>query len=168
MQIVEVLVEFIIPGLFLFFAGAIILVLTQGRNEETLVGKILTGIFSLYGIVGTYGIAGFIGDSLSYARLLALGLTTTIIGMAFNIIATIAPNVIGDIVPFLKPVLRNIPPIAAIIIISIMIFGHIFNFVMSIIGSFVTLNAILILTGAVSYSLPGLFAQQGGKFIASR
>ncbi|MEW6382327.1 MAG: V-type ATPase 116kDa subunit family protein [bacterium] len=108
-------------GFILFIGGAVGLVLTQGRNEELLLAKFLTGIASLYGIVGSYGLAGFIGDCLSYSRLLALGLTTTIVGMAFNIIAF----------------LFKIPVIWPCMIASVLILGHMFNFIMNILGAFI-------------------------------
>lgn len=108
-------------GLWLLILGAIGLVFTQGRNETTLKAKIIVGLVSLYGIVGSYGLAGFVGDSLSYSRLLALGLTTSIIGMAFNIIAF----------------LFKIPYIWPVMVTGILLFGHLFNFGMNIIGAFV-------------------------------
>jgi len=108
-------------GFVLFICGAVCLVLTQGRSEEFWLAKVLTGIASLYGIVGSYGLAGFVGDCLSYSRLLALGLTTTIVGMAFNIIAF----------------LFKVPVVWPVMIAGMLIFGHIFNFAMSILGAFI-------------------------------
>ncbi len=98
---------------------AVGLILTQGRREKGLVPKLLTGLVSLYGIMGTYGCTSFIGDIISYSRLLALGLTTTIIGMSFNIIAGLVGS--ASIVFF----------------ILTLIFGHTLNFFISIIGAFV-------------------------------
>lgn len=108
-------------GLVLFIGGASGLVLTQGRGEELLLAKFLTGVASLYGIVGSYGLAGFVGDCLSYSRLLALGLTTTIVGMAFNIIAF----------------LFKIPVVWPCMIAAILILGHVFNFIMNVLGAFI-------------------------------
>jgi V/A-type H+-transporting ATPase subunit I len=106
----------------LCIAGGGGLVLTQGRAEKSLIGKIVIGVVSLYGIVGTYGLTTYIGDTLSYSRLLALGLTTGIVGLSFNMIAKMA----GDI-PMLGPV----------ILIVILLAGHGLNFVVSILGGFV-------------------------------
>jgi len=80
------------------------LVLTQGRKETTFLGKAITGVVSLYGILGSYGTTSFIGDTLSYSRLsysrlLALGLTTVIVGQSANMIAGLRgpdPLVGGD------------------------------------------------------------------------
>ena len=107
---------------WLLIIGAIGLVLTQGRGEKTLFAKFLVGVVSLYGIMGTYGVTSFVGDVLSYSRLLALGLTTSIVGMSFNILADI---------------LSKVPSIGLALFIGMVIFGHTFNFMMSIIGAFV-------------------------------
>ncbi len=115
---------------YLLAAGALGLVLTQGRDQPTISGKITQGIISLYGIMGSYGATSFIGDALSYSRLLALGLTTTIIGMAFNIIGKI---------------LSSMPYIGILLFIAVAAFGHIFNFFMSIIGSFVHPTRLILL-----------------------
>lgn len=109
-------------GKYLAIIGAAGLISTQGRNEKGIAGKIFTGIVSLYGIVGTYGCSGFIGDILSYTRILALSLTTTIIGMAFNIVASLFKT--GTF-------------LGMILFIITLVTGHMFNFVMSILGAFI-------------------------------
>jgi len=112
-------------GIVMTIVGAVSLVLTQGRKEKGLLGKAINGLVSLYGILGTYGTASFIGDVLSYSRLLALALTTGIVGMAFNIIAELAL----DQIP-----IRFLALPAAFLVVA---FGHIFNFAMSIMSAFV-------------------------------
>lgn len=109
-------------GIVLFSGGALGLVLTQGRGIKNPVGRILAGIVSLYGIVGSYGITAFIGDVLSYCRLLALGLTTGIVGMTFNML--------GGLV-------KDVPYVGIILFIIIVVVGHLFNFVISLLGAFV-------------------------------
>jgi V/A-type H+-transporting ATPase subunit I len=109
-------------GLGMMAAAGIGLVLTQGRQEKGFLAKFLTGLVSLYGIMGSYGCVSFIGDTLSYTRLLALGLTTSIVGMSFNIIAKLV---------------REIPAVGLILFIAVVIFGHLFNFAVSLLGSFV-------------------------------
>ncbi len=103
-------------------AGALGLVLTQGRHEESIVARFLVGGVSLYGIMGTYGATSFIGDALSYSRLLALGLTTSIVGMSFNILADLTSDV---------------PGVGVVLFAVLAILGHTFNFFISIIGAFV-------------------------------
>jgi len=63
----------------------------------------LSGILVIIGLIlrlidagplGLFDITGYIGDWLSYARLLALGLATTGMALAFNIVAEIIPDMI--------------------------------------------------------------------------
>jgi V/A-type H+-transporting ATPase subunit I len=107
-------------GLVLFGVGALGLILTQGRDVKNPVGRFLSGVLSLYGIVGSYGITAFIGDTMSYCRLLALGLTTSIVAMSFNMIAGMVRDSLG-VVPF----------------ILVLILVHPFNFLISVMGAFV-------------------------------
>lgn len=110
-------------GKWLALVGAAGLVFTQGRREKSLVGKIVVGLVSLYGVVGSYGCVTFIGDTLSYSRLLALGLTTTIIGMAVNIIAGL---------------LRfDVAFIGFLVFAAFAAAGHVFNLVLSALGAFI-------------------------------
>lgn len=109
-------------GLWLLCLGAVGLVLTQGRDAPSFIGKIGSGLVSLYGIVGGYGITAFIGDTLSYCRLLALGLTTSIVALAFNLMAGM---------------LRDIPYVGFFLFILVLLVGHVFNFLISILGAFV-------------------------------
>ena len=110
-------------GMVLALVGAGGLVLTQGRHEKSLVGKIVVGIVSLYGIVGSYGCVAFIGDTLSYSRLLALGLTTAIVGMAVNIIAGM---------------LRvDVAVLGTVLFLVVAVPGHFFNLLISSLGAFI-------------------------------
>ncbi|MFN3466700.1 MAG: V-type ATP synthase subunit I, partial [Candidatus Brocadiales bacterium] len=103
----------------LLVAGGVGLVLTQGRREKGLVPKFITGLVSLYGIMGTYGCTSFVSDIVSYSRLLALGLTTAIIAMSFNIIA----GLVGSA--------------GTVFFVLVLVLGHTLNFFISIIGAFV-------------------------------
>jgi len=109
-------------GLVLFTAGAIGLIATQGRDIKNPFGRIAGGLVSLYGIMGSYGISAFIGDTLSYCRLLALGLTTSIVAMSFNLI--------GGMV-------KGFPHVGPLLFILILVIGHLFNFGISALGAFV-------------------------------
>ena len=109
-------------GLWLFAAGAIGLILTQGRDIKSPIGKIAGGFVSLYGIMGSYGITAFIGDTLSYCRLLALGLTTSIVAMTFNLMAGM---------------LRDVPYVGMVLFVAVLLVGHLFNFFISALGAFV-------------------------------
>lgn len=105
-----------------FAISAVGLVLTQGREEKTWAGRLITGVVSLYGIMGTYGTTAFVGDVISYSRLMALGLTTSVVGMSFNIIAGMV---------------KEIPFVGWFFFLIVVVFGHVFNFVMSIMSAFV-------------------------------
>jgi V/A-type H+-transporting ATPase subunit I len=72
--------------------------------------------------MGSYGITAFIGDTLSYCRLLALGLTTSIVAMAFNL---------------LGGMLKGIPYVGTILFLLLLLIGHTFNFAISVLGAFV-------------------------------
>ncbi len=109
-------------GFWLFIAGAIGLVLTQGRDFKSPFGRLAGGLVSLYGIMGSYGITAFVGDTLSYCRLLALGLTTSIVAMSFNLMAGM---------------LRDVPYVGFFLFLMVLIVGHIFNFCISVLGAFV-------------------------------
>jgi V/A-type H+-transporting ATPase subunit I len=105
----------IFPGLYLTVAGALMLLLTQGRSAKNPVMKFLNGLLSLYGITG------YLGDVLSYSRLLALGLATSVIAAVINTLATLnAPGIISGI--------------AFLIIIA---FGTAFNIAINALGAFV-------------------------------
>lgn len=101
---------------YLVYAGVIGLVLTQGRKQKNIILKFLTGVLSLYGLVG------YFADVLSYSRLMALGLGTGIIAFAFNTIA----GLVG-----------GIPYIGIIFAIIVIILGHTLNIAISTLGAFI-------------------------------
>lgn len=65
-------------GQILAIVGMIGIVLTNGREAKSIPGKAVSGLYSLYGLTN------YIGDVVSYSRLMALGLAGASIGMAFN------------------------------------------------------------------------------------
>jgi V/A-type H+-transporting ATPase subunit I len=109
-------------GAGLFGVGGLGLILTQGRAEPTFFGKAVTGVVSLYGILGSYGCVAFLGDMLSYSRLLALGLTTSIVAMSFNMMADL---------------IRGTPYVGIVLFVIALAVGHVFNFGISMLGAFV-------------------------------
>jgi len=112
-------------GTWLAVAGAAGLILTQGRSEKGIVAKAVVGVVSLYGIVGTYGCVSFISDILSYSRLLALGLTTTIVGLAVNIVAGMVKDAAGAAV------------LGGVLFALVAVPGHVFNLLISGLGAFI-------------------------------
>jgi len=77
--------EFLAPYknvfLLVMILGMIGIVLTGGRKEKSKAGKIGWGIYSLYGITS------YLGDFVSYLRLMALVLSGSFLGLAINIIS---------------------------------------------------------------------------------
>lgn len=74
----------------------------------------------------TYNMAtGLLGDTLSYIRLFALGLTGSILGSVFNQLAF----QFGGMVP--------VPGLDWLVILFILLFGHALNFGLNMIGAFV-------------------------------
>lgn len=57
------------------------LVLTQGRKKKGPM-KVLSGVASLYDVTS------YVSDLMSYSRLMALGLTTGVMGMVFNLLGS--------------------------------------------------------------------------------
>lgn len=93
------------------------LVLTQGRNTKSVALRPLMGLLKLYDTMG------YFSDVLSYARLMALGLATAFLGMAFNQMAEMSMGI-----PY------GIGYVAAILIL---IFSHLFNLAINCLGAFV-------------------------------
>jgi V/A-type H+-transporting ATPase subunit I len=117
---------------FLFEAGIILLVIGFMMPAVGMIGIALGAVLIIasLGLLvwanGAYGLMdvfGFMGDVLSYARLLALCLATGGIAMTVNILT----NMCNDMIPVIGVVL------AVIVFIG----GHIFNFAFQVLGAFV-------------------------------
>jgi V/A-type H+-transporting ATPase subunit I len=108
---------------FLFAEPAVVLYLF-GYTTAGLVFAVLSLALLLMGhkAMAMFQITGFMGDILSYARLMALGLCTTGIAMTVNVLAGM---------------LYALGMLGALLGIIVFIFGHLFNFVINAMGSFV-------------------------------
>ena len=106
---------FAMAGKYMAIGGAVLLVLTQGRQQKSIVKKLLMGILSLYNL------SGYLSDVLSYSRLLALGLATGVIATVINTMGTIMG--------------MNIPGI--ILLVVIFLVGHTFNLLINALGAYV-------------------------------
>lgn len=95
----------------LLIIGALSLICTQGRHEGTFVKKLFGGIKSLYDITS------WLSDVLSYARLMALMLATSVIAQVFNTLGALPKSIIVFILVFL--------------------IGHVFNIGVNLIGTYV-------------------------------
>lgn len=117
---------------FVLEAGVIFLALGYLMPAIGMIGYIIGGVLVIAcigmlvyanGAYGVMDIFGFMGDVLSYARLLALCLATGGIAMTVNILAQM---------------LNNMVPYAGIVLaIFIFIFGHIANFAFQVLGAFI-------------------------------
>ncbi|MEX0930342.1 MAG: V-type ATP synthase subunit I [Candidatus Paceibacterota bacterium] len=103
--------------LWLIIAGAVALVLTQGRKESNIFAKAFKGVLSLYGAID------YFSNVLSYSRLLALGLATSALAFSVNLIA----GMVNDMVPILGPLLMVI----------VLIVGHSFNLIINVLGAYI-------------------------------
>jgi V/A-type H+/Na+-transporting ATPase subunit I len=97
-------------------SGVVLMVLTQGRKKKGIIMKFLSGILSLYALVG------YMADVLSYSRIMALGLGTGIIGFAMNAMAGLA---------------GGIPYIGMFVAVIVIIIGHTLNIAISTLGAFI-------------------------------
>lgn len=95
----------------ILYAGIAALVLTQGRESKGFLRKLGGGIASLYNITS------WLGDVLSYTRLMALMLATTVIASVVNILGSLPGNIFAFFLIF--------------------IFGHTFNMGINLIGTYV-------------------------------
>lgn len=102
------------PGMIMAIAGAVILLLTGGRDKKGF-GKITGGLGSLYDITS------YISDILSYSRLLALGLATGVIASVINTMGSLAGGGIKG----------------TIILLVAFVVGHTFNLAINALGAFV-------------------------------
>ena len=69
---------------------------------------VIVGIILLFisaGPIGFFDITGYVGDWLSYARLLALGLATAGMALAFNVVSQLIPGMIPVVGIILLPIL---------------------------------------------------------------
>lgn len=94
--------------------GMIVIVLTGGRAEKSKGAQLGQGLYALYGITG------YVGDLVSYTRLMALGLAGGSIAGALNLL------------------IGSLPGVAVIIVGPVFfILAHIFNLLLSLLGAYV-------------------------------
>ena len=108
-------------GKWVALAGLILVVLASGRGGKGFLGKLSKGIF----LDGLYGIAaGYLGDIISYSRLLALGLCTGIIASVMNMLGTIPSNLVAK----------------GIMLALVFPIGHALNMAINVLGAYVHTN----------------------------
>jgi V/A-type H+-transporting ATPase subunit I len=104
------------PSKFILILAAVSIVLFSETGAKSIGIKIASGLYNLYGA------SSYVGDLLSYLRLLALGLASGVIAVVINQMCALAMEI-----PYAGMV------IAAIVFVG----GHIFNMVLSGLGAFV-------------------------------
>lgn len=112
----DALVQYQDPAKIAMIVGMVGIVLTNGRNAKSIGGKAAGGLYSLYGLTN------YLGDVVSYSRLMALGLAGASIGVAFNMMVDMVSG------------MGVIGVIAGVIIFVI---GHTFNLLISGLSSYV-------------------------------
>ncbi|MDR2687304.1 MAG: V-type ATP synthase subunit I, partial [Oscillospiraceae bacterium] len=108
-------------GKWVALAGVALIVLTAGRGGKGVLGKLGGGL----GLNGLYGIAaGYLGDIMSYSRLLALGLCTGVIAGVVNTMGAMPRN----------------PVVKGIMLAVVFVVGHSLNFAINVLGAYVHTN----------------------------
>lgn len=98
--------------------GAVGIILTSGRESKNWFKRILKGLY------GVYGVTSYLSDILSYSRLLALGLATSVISTVFNKMGSmLGGNIFG-----------------AIVFILVFLIGHSLNLAINALGAYVHTN----------------------------
>ncbi|MEN6430890.1 MAG: V-type ATP synthase subunit I, partial [Coriobacteriales bacterium] len=91
---------------------------------------------TLGGAYAVYGMTSFLGDVLSYTRLAALGLSGSLVGMVFNILAGL---VFDAAQPLFSAGVGGVAGgvVIAVLAAAVFVVGHTFNVVINLLGAFV-------------------------------
>ncbi len=120
-----------------FFVGAVLFLITDeinfmisGAISMPLIAFIYSDAKSIFQKLGKafgslYGLIGFVGDILSYSRILALGLATGIIASVINMMALI----FKDMIP--------VPGVDLAVAGAILVIGHVGNLLINALGAFI-------------------------------
>ncbi|MBQ6918981.1 MAG: V-type ATP synthase subunit I, partial [Synergistaceae bacterium] len=108
--------HFVQIGAAMAITGAVIIFVYAGKGEPNYLKKVINGFLALYGSTS------YLGDILSYSRLLALGFGSAVIGMVINLLGGLA---------------ADIPYVGWLVAIVVIIGGHLFSIAINILGSFV-------------------------------
>lgn len=103
--------------LYIMIVGAVMIMWSGARNQPNIFMKPISAVGGFYNIVS------YFSDTLSYARILALGLASAIIGVVVNMIAAL--------------IVDMVPGVGWVFVPVILIVGHLFNLVINALGSFI-------------------------------
>ncbi len=82
---------------FILSTGLIFILIGGFLSTRRTFFKPIAALVNIYGIRSSYGISSFLGDTLSYLRLFALGLSSGILGTSFNLIAKVIGEMLGPV-----------------------------------------------------------------------
>ena len=102
---------------YIMVTGALMVMYSGSRGQKNILLKPISGVGGLYSIIG------YFSDTLSYARILALGLASAIIGVVVNMVSAL--------------VLSMMPKVGWVFVPVILAIGHVFNLVINALGSFI-------------------------------
>lgn len=103
-------------GGYMAIVGVVLLILTGDRTSKNFIARIFGGLYGLYNMA-----TGYLGDILSYSRLLALGLATGSIASVINLIGSMPSNLV----------------LKAILLTVVFIGGHLLNLAINLLGAYV-------------------------------
>jgi V/A-type H+-transporting ATPase subunit I len=103
---------------YVAIVGAIGIILTGGRDSKNWGIRIAKGLYSFYGITS------YLSDVLSYSRLLALGLATSVIASVFNKMGSMGGSGIVGVIMF----------------ILVFLVGQTLNLLINLLGAYVHTN----------------------------
>ena len=106
-------------GKIMAIIGAIGIILMDGRESKNWFKRTLKGLY------GLYNVTGYLSDLLSYSRLLALGLATSVISSVFNQMGSMVAGT---------------PVVGVIFFILIFLVGHMLNLAINALGAYVHAN----------------------------
>lgn len=109
----------IVPAAVASGAAGVTVILFGGRDEQSLFLRFFIGFLKLIVLSGVFS---YIGDILSYIRLMALGMVTSGIATAINTMAFI---------------MIDIPVAGVLLTVIVLAAGHTFNMAIGILGGFV-------------------------------
>ena len=102
-------------GIVMVGIGGLLIILFSGHTKKSILGK------ALGGILGLYDVTSYMGDLLSYSRIMALAMSSAAVAVVMN---TLAQMVGGSVVGMI---------FAAIIFLV----GHVFNLVLGLLSAYV-------------------------------
>jgi len=106
----------VVRGATIIILAASLGIIFFSQPEKNIFARVVWGLYNLYGCTG------YLGDILSYLRLLALGLSTGIIASVVNLVAGLVSGV---------------PYVGMVLAVLVFIGGHVFNIAINCLGAFV-------------------------------